>query len=90
MVIMETLFDVLSASIGAILGALFAFFLNHKRGRQMASQVIISKTELNKIKLENEELLKQIREKENIIMKMQMQILGNAPATKKPRKLRKK
>lgn len=90
MVIMETLFDVLSASIGAILGALFAFFLNRKRGRQMASQVIISKTELNKIKLENEELLKQIREKENIIMKMQMQILGNAPATKKPRILRKK
>ncbi len=90
MVIMETLFDVLSASIGAILGALFAFFLNRKRGRQMANQVIISKTELNKIKLENEELLKQIREKENIIMKMQMQILGNAPETKKPRKLRKK
>ncbi len=90
MVIMETLFDVLSASIGAILGALFAFFLNHKRGRQMANQVIISKTELNKIKLENEELLKQIREKENIIMKMQMQMLSATPAVKKTRKSRKK
>ena len=90
MVIMETLFDVLSASIGAILGALFAFFLNRKRGRQMASQVIISKTELNKIKLENEELLKQIREKENIIMKMQMQMLSATPAVKKTRKSRKK
>ena len=90
MFIMETLFDVISASIGAILGAIFAFFLNRRRGRQMANQLVISKSALDRIKMENEELLRQIRAKENIIMKMQMQILGNPATAKQPRKSRKK
>ncbi|MDO4423329.1 MAG: hypothetical protein Q4C08_00850 [Pseudomonadota bacterium] len=78
MFIMETLFDVISASIGAILGAIFAFFLNRRRGRQMANQLVISKSALDRIKMEN------------IIMKMQMQILGNPATAKQPRKSRKK
>ena len=77
MVLIETLFDLLSASAGAILGALFAFFLNRNRRKQMAKQLIVSKSELEKIKLENEKLLKQIKEKENLILKMQVQILGD-------------
>ena len=76
MVIVETLFDLLSASAGAILGALFAFFLNRNRRKQMTKQLIVSKSELEKIKLENEKLLEQIKEKENLILKMQVQILG--------------
>jgi len=85
--IVETLFDVLSASIGAILGAVFAFYLNRKRNRRMASQQSITRQELEKIKLENERLLSQIKEKENIILKMQMQILGtNASEPKRSRK----
>lgn len=87
---METLFDVISASIGAILGAVFAFFLNRKRGKQMANQLIISKSALDRIKMENEELLRQIRAKENIIMKMQLQLLGNNTDTKKTTNRRKK
>lgn len=90
MFIMETLFDVISASIGAILGAVFAFFLNRKRGKQMANQLIISKSALDRIKMENEELLRQIRAKENIIMKMQLQLLGNNTDTKKTTNKRKK
>lgn len=77
MVLMETLFDLLSASAGAILGALFAFFLNRNRRKQMTKQLIVSKSELEKIKLENEKLLEQIKEKENLILKMQVQILGD-------------
>ncbi|MBO5739471.1 MAG: hypothetical protein J6R52_00165 [Alphaproteobacteria bacterium] len=90
MFIMETLFDVISASIGAILGAIFAFFLNRKRGKQMANQLVISKSALDRIKMENEELLRQIRAKENLIMKMQLQLLGNRATVKKPQKSRKK
>ncbi len=86
--IVETLFDVLSASIGAILGAVFAFYLNRKRNRRMASQQSITRQELEKIKLENERLLSQIKEKENIILKMQMQILGTN--TSEPKRSRKK
>ena len=77
MALIETLFDLLSASAGAILGALFAFFLNRNRRKQMTKQLIVSKSELEKIKLENEKLLEQIKEKENLILKMQVQILGS-------------
>ena len=77
MVLIDTLFDLLSASAGAILGALFAFFLNRNRRKQMTKQLIVSKSELEKIKLENEKLLGQIKEKENLILKMQVQILGS-------------
>ena len=63
MVILETLFDILSASAGAILGALFAFFLNRKRNKKMANQIIVGRQALEKIKLENEELLKRVAKK---------------------------
>ena len=84
MAIVETLFDLLSASAGAILGALFAFFLNRKRRKQMANQLVISRSALEKVKLENEQLLRQIQEKENLILQLEMQILGdkNAPKEK--------
>lgn len=89
MVIVETLFDLLSASAGAIFGALFAFFLNRKRRKQMANQLIVSRNALEKIKLENEQLLAQIQEKENLILQMEMQILGDKPAQKKQKNLKK-
>ncbi len=79
MAIMDTFFDFLSASGGAILGALFAFVLNHKRNRKMSNQLIISRQALDKIKMENTELLKQIQDKENTILKLEMQILGDEP-----------
>ena len=83
MAILDTLFDVLSASIGATIGAVFAFFLNKKRNRKMANQVVLGRQELEKIKLENEKLLETIREKENLILKMQVEILGKHTCSKK-------
>ncbi len=87
--VLETLFDVLSASTGAICGALFAFFLNRKRNQKMANQLVISRAALDKIKLENENLLKRIQEKENMIIQMQMQILGASPTKKSAKKAKK-
>lgn len=83
MVILETLLDVISASIGAILGAVFAFYLNKKRNRKMANQVVFSRQELEKMRQENERLLQTIREKENLLLKMQIEILGKRARTKK-------
>lgn len=83
MVIMETLFDVISASTGAVMGVLFAFFLNHKKRNQMNNQLVVSKQALEKIKLENQQLLEQIHEKEDLILQMQMQILGKGQKRKK-------
>jgi hypothetical protein len=90
MAIIETLFDVLSASVGAIFGALFAFFLNRKRNNKMMARLGVSRQALDKIKLENHDLLGQIKEKENLILKMQMQLLADAgTATKKTKKTKK-
>ena len=50
MVIIETLFDVISATTGAILGAVFAFYLNRKRTRKMISQQGVCRHALQQIK----------------------------------------
>ena len=87
MALVETLFDLLSASTGAIIGAFVAFLLNRSRNRKMASQLVVSRQALDKIKLENQGLLKQVQEKENLILQMQVQILGKkANAKKSPKK----
>ena len=88
MVIMDTLFDVLSATIGAVVGAMFAFFLNRKRSRQMMRQSVTSRQELTALRQENDRLLQQIKTKEDIILKMQMQLLGDS-GTVKPKKSKK-
>ena len=84
--ILETLFDLISASAGAICGALFAFFLNRKRNQKMANQLIVSRQSLEKIKLENEQLLHRIQDKENLILQMHMEILGKKDVTKRKTK----
>ena len=88
MVIMDTLFDVISATIGAVIGAMFAFFLNRKRSRQMVRQSVASRQELTALRQENDRLLQQIKIKEDIILKMQMQLLGDA-GNKKAKKSKK-
>lgn len=86
MALMETLFDILSASFGAICGAIFAFFLNRRRNRRMANEQLISRRELDKMRQENQRLLEDVKNKENIILKMQMQILGDSGDKKKSKK----
>lgn len=89
MAIIDTLFDVLSASVGAIMGAVFAFYLNHRRNQSLATKLIVNRQTLDKIKLENQSLLKQIQDKENLILQMQMQLLGDKPEEKKPKSKKK-
>ncbi len=85
MIIMETLFDAISATIGAVVGATFAFYLNRKRNKQMAKLSVDNRKELVSLKQENDRLLRQIKTKEDIILKMQMQLLGE-DKTKKSKK----
>jgi hypothetical protein len=90
MAILDSLFDVISASVSAMVGGLVGFLLNRKDRKRMANQVVVSSQALEKIKLENSELLKRIQDKENIILELQMQILGNnadgTPSKQKPKK----
>ena len=95
MAVIDTFFDVLSASVGATFGVLVGFVLNRKSRQKMANQVVLSRAELEKIKLENSELLKRVQDKENTILQMQMQILDDdvtdkgASQKKKPRRTKK-
>ena len=83
MKLIETLFDLLSASAGAMCGALVTFMLGQRRAKSMSSQLVISRQALDEIRVKNEDLLKQIQEKENIILQMQMEILGYKNAQKR-------
>lgn len=82
MALLDSLFDVISASVSAMVGGLVGFLLNRKDRKKMANQVVISTRELEKIKLENSALLQQIHDKENTILKMQMQILTDTAEDK--------
>lgn len=90
MSITETLFDIFSASVGASFGVLVGFILNRGRTKKMANQIVVSKTALEKIKIENQDLLKRIQDKENTILQMQMQILGDDTTKKKSTRKHKK
>ncbi len=85
--LVETLSDLLSASSGALVGALVTGLFNRGRHRQLSNQVEVGRRELDSIKLENDRLLEVIRDREKTIMEMQMKLLeGERPATKKRQK----
>jgi hypothetical protein len=50
---------------------------------------VVSRQELSALRQENDRLLQQIKTKEDIILKMQMQLLGGASNTKVKDKKRK-
>lgn len=83
--LIDTLFDLVSAASGALVGAIVTGLFNRNRRRQLTDQVVLGRRELEKVKLDNERLLGIIRDREETIMKMEMQILGQCP-TKKRRK----
>lgn len=74
MVVMETFFDFLSASGGAILGALFAFFLNRSRNKHKDNQIVIGRQALEKLKIDNAELMARVQEKDAMIAQLQSQL----------------
>ncbi|MDE6477870.1 MAG: hypothetical protein K2L94_01320 [Alphaproteobacteria bacterium] len=83
MPLIDTLFDLLSAASGALVGAVVTSLFNRGRRRQMSDQIVLGRHQLEKVQLENDRLLEVIRDKENLIqqnqktiLQMQMQILG--------------
>lgn len=52
----------------------------------MATQLVVSRQSLDKIKLENQQLLQRIQDKENLILQMQMEILGKKDTPKRKSK----
>jgi len=84
--LVETLSDLLSASSGALVGAVVTGLFNRGRNKTLSEQVMASQQELEKQQLENEHLLDMIKEKENTILQMQMEMLENKKSTAKKRR----
>lgn len=85
--LIETFGDLLSATSGALVGAIVTGLFNRGRNRTLSERVMMGQKELEKQQLENQRLLDVIKEKENIILNMQMDMLaGKKPKSKKQRK----
>jgi len=85
--LIDTLSDLLSASSGALVGAVVTGLFNRGRNKTLSERVMASQQELEKQQLENEHLLDLIKEKEDTILKMQMGMFEDKKnETKKRRK----
>lgn len=85
--LLETLGDLLSASSGALVGAVVTGLFSRGRNKTLSDRVMASQAELEKQQMENERLLDLIKDRESTILKMQMELLENE--NRKPKKRRK-
>ena len=75
--LIETLSDLLSASGGALAGAIVTGLFNRSKNKQLSDQVMAGQAELEKQELENERLLSLIRDKEDTIMRLEMEAMAH-------------
>lgn len=87
--LIDTLTDLLSASSGALVGAIVTGLFSRGRNRQLSDRVMAGQQELEKQQLENARLLDVIKDRENTIMKMQMNMLARAKPSKATKSRRK-
>lgn len=83
--LVETLSDILSASGGALVGAIVTGLFNRGRNKTLSDRVMASQVELEKQQAENQRLLSIVKDREETIMKMEMDLM----AREKPKKRRK-
>ena len=89
--LIDTLTDLLSASSGALVGAVVTGLFSRGRNKTLSDRVMASQQDLKKQQLENARLLDIIKEKESTILEMQLDILGKEKEKAKvqPKKRRK-
>ncbi len=84
---LSALYDIISGAIGAGTGALVTALANRQKNQSLRDKIVVSDRELDKIRLENDRLLKLIEERENQILEMERSI---ADKTTKRRARKKK
>ena len=88
--LLDTLSDLLSASSGALVGAVVTGLFNRGRNRTLSDRVMASQQELERQQLENQRLLDVIKDKESFILEMQERMLATMPPAKNKTTKRKK
>ena len=90
MTVTGVLYDLISGTAGAVLGALVMTMMNYRRNKRLVSQIETGKNDLEAIRLENERLLRVIAEKESQILSQQNIILDARAAAESAPKQRTK
>lgn len=86
---LSALYDIISGAIGAATGALVTALANRQKNQSLRDKVVLSERELNKIRLENDKLLKLIEQRENQILSLERTIADDSPKPKtRTRKLK--
>lgn len=75
---LTALYDIISGAIGAASGALVTAIANRQKNQSLRDKIVVSEREFNKIRLENDRLLKLIEQRENQILDMERNIADNS------------
>lgn len=81
--IVETLSDLLSASSGALVGAIVTGLFNRGHNKTLSAQVLAGQAELERQQAENRRLLGIIKDREETIMKMEMDMMERGTPKKR-------
>ena len=89
--LLDTLSDLLSASSGALVGAVVTGLFHRGRNRELYERLMAGQQELERQQQENQRLLDIIKDKESFILEIQERMLATMPLAKsQPTKRKKK
>ncbi len=76
MVITDVLYDLTVGVAGAVIGALIMLVLTGKKNRRLSDEILVNHRDLEKLRLENNQLIETIKDRENQILSLQRKILN--------------
>ncbi|MCM1293949.1 MAG: hypothetical protein NC311_00090 [Muribaculaceae bacterium] len=83
---LTALYDIISGAIGAASGALVTALANRQKNQSLRDKVVVSTRELDKIRLENDKLLRLIEDRETQILEMERTIADMRPTKTRTRR----
>lgn len=75
MVITDVLYDLTVGIICAVSGALIMLAFTRKKTQRLSNEIVVHRKDIENLRLQNDRLIKNIKDKENQILEMQKKIL---------------
>ena len=83
MVITDVIYDLTVGVLGAVLGALIILMFGRKKTKRLSNEIVLSRKDLENLRLENNHLIETIKDRENQILDLQKKILNKKAKTGK-------
>lgn len=83
MVITDVIYDLTVGVLGAVLGALIMLMFGRKKTKRLSNEIVLSRKDLENLRLENNHLIETIKDRENQILDLQKKILNKKAKTGK-------